>query len=130
MNGMVNLIDFQLRPVADEEAVWRSVIYARAPVSQIPARVRYFRRALQVSAEAVFVALFGAARHTFWLDSSREMAGVTRFSFMGDAAGADVLRYSNREREVRIGSENAAPRTEPAGQRQAGASSGAAHAGR
>ena len=114
MNGMVNLIDFQLRPVADEEAVWRSVIYAPAPVPEIPVRVRYSRHALQVSAEAVFVALFGAARHAFWLDSSREMPGLTRFSFMGDGAGADVLRYSNREREVQVESEIAAPRTERA----------------
>src|SRR5882724_10391752 len=82
---MVNLVDFQLRPLEDEERVWRSVIYAPAPLPQTTVRMVHVRRSLAVSAEALFVALFGAARDAFWLDSSREMAGLSRFSFMGDA---------------------------------------------
>src|SRR5690348_1588949 len=100
--SMVNLVDFQLRPVADEEVAWRSGIYLPEPVPQIQVRVRYTKQALQVSAEAIFVALFGEAATAFWLDSSRHIAGVTRFSFMGDASGADVIRYRNTERSVAI----------------------------
>src|SRR5690348_16142289 len=100
--SMVNLVDFQLRPVADEEVAWRSSIYLPEPVPQIQVRVRYTKQALPVSAEAVFVALFGEAATAFWLDSSRHIAGVTRLSFMGDASGADVIRYRNTERSVEI----------------------------
>ena len=104
---MVNLIDFQLRPLEDEERVWRSVIYAPPALPQTAVRVLYRRRTLHVGAEALFVALFGAARNAFWLDSSREMPGLSRFSFMGDARGADVLRYDSSERRVEVEPDNA-----------------------
>src|SRR5215213_1675382 len=105
---MVNLIDFQLRPLADEERVWRSVIYAPVPLPQTAVRVRYRRRTLHVGAEALFVALFGIAHNAFWLDSSREMPGLSRFSFMGDARGAAVLRYNSRTRRVDVDRETGA----------------------
>src|SRR3954454_3339457 len=103
---MVSLIDFQLRPLEDEERVWRSVIYGPVPSAQTAVQVMYSRRALHVSSEALFVGLFGGARTAFWLDSSREMAGLSRFSFMGDARGADVLRYDSSEHRIDVEREN------------------------
>jgi para-aminobenzoate synthetase len=90
----MNLVDFQLRPLIDEEVAWRSVIYAPMPAPDIPVQLRYVKRALNVSAEALFVGLFGASRTAVWLDSSRVMSGLSRFSYMGDAGDADVIRYS------------------------------------
>src|SRR3954454_20456126 len=103
---MVSLIDFQLRPLEDEERVWRSVIYGPVPSAQTAVQVMYSRRALHVNSEALFVELFGGARNAFWLDSSREMAGLSRFSFMGDARGADVLRYDSSEHRIDVEREN------------------------
>src|SRR5690349_11395137 len=111
---MVNLVDFQLRPAIEEEAAWRSVIYAPEAPPAVTARVLYAKHALMTSVEAIFITLFGAAEHAFWLDSSREIAGLTRFSYMGDAAAAEVLRYDNAERTVRVDAPAADARTEPA----------------
>src|SRR5215471_10604275 len=90
---MLNLIDFQLRPLLEEEAAWRSVIYAPIPPPDIEVRVRWVKRTLKASAEALFVDLFAQSACAFWLDSSRVIPGLSRFSFMGDAAGADVTLY-------------------------------------
>jgi hypothetical protein len=78
----------------DEEVAWRSVIYAPMPAPDISVQLRYVKRALKVSAEALFVELFSASRTAFWLDSSRVMSGLSRFSYLGDAGDADVIRYS------------------------------------
>jgi para-aminobenzoate synthetase len=111
---MVSLVDFQLRPAIEEEAAWRSVIYV--PEAPPPAPVRIFsaKHPLHASAEAIFVTLFGAAKHAFWLDSSREMERLARFSFMGDATAAQTLRYSNDERCVHVREAGGAVRREPA----------------
>jgi para-aminobenzoate synthetase len=54
--------------------------------------------------ERAFVHLFGAARHAFWLDSSRAEAGRARFSFMGSADGplSSFVSYDVDRREVRV----------------------------
>jgi para-aminobenzoate synthetase len=48
-----------------------------------------------VDTERAYLALYGAAGTVFWLDSSRVTAGLSRWSFLGDAAGpyAEVLSY-------------------------------------
>src|SRR5438045_1813531 len=53
-------------------------------------------------AEALFVALFGDVASSFWLDTSRVMAGLSRFSFMGDADCGEILRYRTDERGVEV----------------------------
>ena len=110
----MNLVDFKYRPLLDDEAAWRSIIYAALPSPPVSARVFYSRRALKVSAEALFVALFGGSDNAFWLDSSRVMAGLSRFSFMGDATGGEVLRYHNGRRSVEVVCGGEGPRGEPA----------------
>jgi para-aminobenzoate synthetase len=109
---MVNLVDFQLRPAIEEEAAWRSVTYVPEAPPAIPLRVMHTKHPLTTSAEAIFVALFGVAEHAFWLDSSREIEGLTRFSFIGDANGGEVLRYHNHERLVHLDAADIAPRSE------------------
>lgn len=48
-----------------------------------------------VDAEAAFLELFAQSPDCFWLDSSRVEAGLSRFSFLGDARGpvSEVLTY-------------------------------------
>ncbi|MEV7687299.1 aminodeoxychorismate synthase component I [Streptomyces bungoensis] len=48
-----------------------------------------------VDTEAVFLELFADSPNSFWLDSSRVEAGLSRFSFLGDATGplSEVLTY-------------------------------------
>ena len=64
------------------------------PGGRAPARsggaVRIVSRALagESDAEAAFAALFGDREHAFWLDSSRVDPALSRFSFLGAAAGA------------------------------------------
>jgi para-aminobenzoate synthetase len=50
--------------------------------------------------ERAFVHLFGAARHAFWLDSSKAGDGRSRFSFMG--ASDTVVTYDVGRREVSV----------------------------
>ena len=48
-----------------------------------------------VDTEAAFHALYGASSTAFWLDSARVEAGLSRFSFLGDASGplAETVSY-------------------------------------
>lgn len=52
--------------------------------------------------EQLFVHLFAESSTAFWLDSSRVEAGLSRFSFMGDGAGANSLlvRYHTQTQEL------------------------------
>ena len=56
------------------------------------------------SAEHAFEQLFSDAKHSFWLDSSRVIPGLSRFSFMGDDTGphAEFVRYSVTDGVVTI----------------------------
>ncbi|MGW0892489.1 aminodeoxychorismate synthase component I [Saccharopolyspora sp. NPDC002578] len=49
----------------------------------------------EVDAEAAFAQLHAASADAFWLDSSRVRPGLSRFSYLGDAAGplAEVVRH-------------------------------------
>jgi para-aminobenzoate synthetase len=60
----------------------RPVVRVRAPAGP---RLLHRRIRIDVSAEAVFDALYRDSDHAFWLDSADRDAG--RFSFLGDAAG-------------------------------------------
>jgi para-aminobenzoate synthetase len=55
-------------------------------------------------AESAFTRLFAAAPHSFWLDSSANIPGLSRFSFMGDGSGpyAEFITYSLADRTVTI----------------------------
>ena len=55
-------------------------------------------------AESTFTHLFAAAPHSFWLDSSAVIPGLSRFSFMGDDSGpyAEFVTYSLAGRTVTI----------------------------
>jgi para-aminobenzoate synthetase len=57
-----------------------------------------------VSAETVFVRLYGASDNAFWLDSSRVVEGLSRFSFMGDAthSAAQRIDYRCAARELAV----------------------------
>ena len=60
----------------------RPVVHVRRPAGP---RLLHRRVVADVSAEAVFDALYRDSDHAFWLDSADEAPG--RFSFLGDAAG-------------------------------------------
>jgi len=57
-----------------------------------------------VSAEDVFVRLFGGAQPAFWLDSSMLVPGVSRWSFMGGLGGPGsyLASYDASRQEIRI----------------------------
>ena len=59
---------------------------------------------LSPSTEAVYERLFAASEVSFWLDSSRQIPGFSRFSFMGDASGphAEHVTYDLDTRAIRI----------------------------
>lgn len=59
---------------------------------------------LTVDAEDVFVALFGQSANAFWLDSSLVVHGLSRWSFLGDAAGPDgsVCLFDAARQEVTL----------------------------
>ncbi len=67
-----------------------SVQRARPRCGESPAMrvlVRHIDRA--VDTEAAFITLHGASARAFWLDSAYVEAGLSRFSFLGDADGPD-----------------------------------------
>lgn len=68
-----------------------------------------------VDAEAAFVALHGTSARAFWLDSSYIEAGLSRFSFLGDADGPDseVLTFRVGDDSVTVEPSEAMPRSEP-----------------
>ncbi|MER5640345.1 aminodeoxychorismate synthase component I [Kitasatospora sp. NPDC002227] len=54
--------------------------------------------------EAVFREFYTDSEHSFWLDSSNVIEGMSRFSFMGDTTGplAEYLTYSTLEGSVTV----------------------------
>jgi para-aminobenzoate synthetase len=52
--------------------------------------------ALMVDPQLIFATIFAQHDSAFWLDSNRASAGLSRFSYMGNASGpsAEVLSYS------------------------------------
>ncbi len=71
----------------------------KAPITELKAR----RLEGPLDPERAFVALYGASRDAFWLDSSRPGDGA-RFSFMGDASGplAATITYGVDAHEVTV----------------------------
>ncbi|KNC84989.1 hypothetical protein SARC_02809 [Sphaeroforma arctica JP610] len=67
-----------------------------------------------LSSEDIFLELFGDAEPSWWLDSSRYEAGLSRFSFMGDGLGpySETLKYEVSTRTVAI--EHTQQHTQPA----------------
>jgi para-aminobenzoate synthetase len=59
-------------------------------------RVHVRRLTTFPDAQAAYQELFAAAPHSFWLDSSAVIDGLSRFSFLGDGTGphAEYLTYS------------------------------------
>jgi len=57
-----------------------------------------------IDAESVFAKLYGDAPHAFWLDSALVADGLSRWSYLGDAAGpnAAVLTYRCKEQAVDV----------------------------
>ncbi|WP_190124198.1 aminodeoxychorismate synthase component I [Streptomyces inusitatus] len=57
-----------------------------------------------VNTEAAYAELFGLSEYAYWLDSSRVEPGLSRFSFLGDAAGplSEVLTYRLADRAVHV----------------------------
>ncbi|RKH57844.1 aminodeoxychorismate synthase component I, partial [Corallococcus interemptor] len=75
------------------------------PLPPPPAfRVHHRKLRLDADPEQAFVTLFGSQEHAFWLDSSRVEAGLSRFSFMGDASGphAAVIHYQVNPRRLTV----------------------------
>ncbi|RKH48594.1 aminodeoxychorismate synthase component I, partial [Corallococcus sp. AB050B] len=66
--------------------------------------VHHRKLRLDADPEQAFVTLFGSQEHAFWLDSSRVEAGLSRFSFMGDASGphAAVIHYQVNPRRLTV----------------------------
>ncbi|WP_199832060.1 aminodeoxychorismate synthase component I [Streptomyces acidiscabies] len=54
--------------------------------------------------EAIFLRLFDDTPYSFWLDSSRVEAGLSRFSFLGDTSGplSEVLTYRTGDDAVEV----------------------------
>ncbi len=67
-------------------------------------RVHHRLLAQAPDAERAFAALFGDHEEAFWLDSSRVDPKLSRFSFMGAAAGdlGAAIRYRTGEGHVRV----------------------------
>ncbi|WP_338265090.1 aminodeoxychorismate synthase component I [Corallococcus caeni] len=87
------------RPAAPEEV--------RPPRPSPPPeafRVHHRKLRLDVDPEQAFVTLFGGKDPAFWLDSSRVEAGLSRFSFMGDATGphSAVIHYRVNPRQLTV----------------------------
>lgn len=94
----------------------RTLFIPQAPAStsrrrqaHVPARKHNYRLHVRVIAslvdtEAAFTRLFAESPHSFWLDSSRVEPDLSRFSFLGDAAGplAEVARYRVDEGVVEV----------------------------
>lgn len=78
------------------------------PTAPLPAAASYrvYFRKLDVlpDAEAVYRQLFSHARHSFWLDSSAVLEGLSRFSFMGDGTGplAEYVSYDIQKKLVTV----------------------------
>jgi para-aminobenzoate synthetase len=68
-----------------------------------------------VDTEAAFMTLYGESNRAFWLDSARIEAGLSRFSFLGDASGPedDVLTYRVGDGSVIVESSGGIPHLEP-----------------
>ncbi|NPD30177.1 aminodeoxychorismate synthase component I, partial [Corallococcus exiguus] len=66
--------------------------------------VHHRKLRLDVDPEQAFVTLFGGKDPAFWLDSSRVEAGLSRFSFMGDATGphSAVIYYQVNPRQLTV----------------------------
>jgi para-aminobenzoate synthetase len=77
-----------------------------APPRPAIRRRKAFWRALPLrfDTEAAFVDLYGDSPTAFWLDSSRVEAGLSRWSYLGDASGpsAELVQYSTADGRVRI----------------------------
>ncbi|WP_223644857.1 aminodeoxychorismate synthase component I [Corallococcus sp. EGB] len=67
-------------------------------------RVHHRKLRLEANPEHAFVALFKESDPVFWLDSSRVEAGLSRFSFMGDATGphSAVIHYRVNPRRLTV----------------------------
>jgi para-aminobenzoate synthetase len=83
----------------------------RAPAVARPAsaagagyRVHVRRLATLPDPETAYRELFSLGEHGFWLDSSSVIAGLSRFSFMGDGSGplAEYLTYRVADGTVRV----------------------------
>ncbi|RFU86785.1 aminodeoxychorismate synthase component I [Streptomyces triticagri] len=59
---------------------------------------------VNATADIAYRTLFAGRRHSFWLDSSSVIDGLSRFSFMGDGTGplAEYLTFSVQERSVSV----------------------------
>ncbi|MFW6639896.1 aminodeoxychorismate synthase component I [Nocardiopsis algeriensis] len=69
-----------------------------------------------VDGQEVFDRLYaGSGPAVFWLDSARVEAGLSRFSFLGDASGplSETVRYRVDEGEVRVQRTGEQPRSVP-----------------
>ncbi|QEV04990.1 aminodeoxychorismate synthase component I [Streptomyces prasinus] len=75
---------------------------AKAADPQYRLRVREIERF--PDAEHAYRALFANAPHSFWLDSSAVIEGLSRFSFMGDGRGplAEYVTYSVTAGQVAV----------------------------
>ncbi len=65
-------------------------------------QVKVRKLALLPPADQIYDELFQGEPTSFWLDSSRAEAGLSRFSFMGDARGPNsaIVSYDAQRREV------------------------------
>jgi para-aminobenzoate synthetase len=86
------LANFRSLVLAGQGARNSHTVPAAQPVRR---HVRVRRVNAHPDAEVAFRELFSAAAGRFWLDSSAVLAGMSRFSFMGDGSGplAEYLRY-------------------------------------
>jgi para-aminobenzoate synthetase len=89
------------------------------PVAQVrddpPLRAHVTRLGTAIDTEAAFLAVYGGSNRAFWLDSARVEAGLSRFSFLGDASGPgdDVLTYRVGDDSVIVESSGGIPHLEP-----------------
>ncbi|MFF4170090.1 aminodeoxychorismate synthase component I [Streptomyces sp. NPDC001744] len=69
-----------------------------------PYRTHVRKLSLLPDTEVAYRELFAGGEHSFWLDSSRVVDGLSRFSFMGDGTGplSEYLTYQVLEHTVRV----------------------------
>ncbi|MFD8493634.1 aminodeoxychorismate synthase component I [Amycolatopsis sp. NPDC059657] len=79
---------------------------AQTVAEPAPAAYQVHVRKLGVlpDAEAAYRALFADNEHSFWLDSSSIIEGLSRFSFIGDGSGplAEYVTFRNSEAAVTV----------------------------
>ncbi|MGH3718553.1 MAG: aminodeoxychorismate synthase component I [Pseudonocardiaceae bacterium] len=88
-----------------------TVEHHRHRLATAPARVHVRHVPSAPDPQVAYTELFADAPHSFWLDSSSVVEGISRFSMMGDTSGplAEYVTYSVADQTVTVWRNDRAP---------------------